>query len=293
MTDSYFSERELGMPPQNKEKVDYRFWSGFRTYIEARINDGSLAERFPINCHESHIPIGCDESAIKSAFQSEVSPINWPFSDDIPDSLLVLDAVEFFYRSISKPSRKEYHPFLKHNHLISFDKNAGQREYLDDVNTLFRRNNLAFELQGIGQVVRLGHVVFRETLASAIFRTGDKELNRLLEIAREKFRDPDVNIRREAVEKLWDAWERLKTLEKGSDKKKQTEALFTKAIPDPEFRERINEEAIALTKIGNDFAIRHTETSKVIISDNEYLDYLFHRLFALIQLLLRRTDRGG
>jgi hypothetical protein len=294
MTDSYFSERELGMSLRNKEEVDYGFWSGFRTYVKARINDGSLAERFPINCPDAPVPIGCDESAIKLAFQSEFPSIKWPFSDDIPDSLSALDAVEFFYRFISKPSIiKDYHHFFQHHHLISFDKNAGRQEYLNDVNRLFRRNNLAFELKEDGNVIRLEPVLLRETLTIAVFRTGDEELNRLLKLAREKFRNPDVNIRKEAVEKLWDAWERLKTLEPGSDKKKQTEALLTKAISDLVFRKHIDAEATALTKIGNDFTIRHTETNKVIISDSEYLDYLFHRLFALIQLLLRRTDRGG
>ncbi|MDP3297102.1 MAG: hypothetical protein Q8N09_05845 [Thermodesulfovibrionia bacterium] len=292
MTDNYFSERELGPPPRNKEKIDQGFWGGFRTLIQARINDGSLAERFPINCFDAPIPIGCDESAIKLAFEAEFPLIEWPFySNDLPDSLLVLDAIEFFNRYISKPIRKEYHSFGKHHHFISFDKDEGQREYLKDVNRLFRRNSLAFELKENGRVIRLEPIVLRETLASAVFHTEDGELNRLLELAREKFRDPDVNIRREAVEKLWDAWERLKTLEPGSDKKKQVEVMLTKAIPESEFRERINDEAIALTKIGNDFAIRHTEINKVIISESEFLDYLFHRLFALILLLLRRTGR--
>ena len=46
--DSYFSERELGTPPRNKEKIDQGFWNGFRALIQARISDGSLAERFPL-----------------------------------------------------------------------------------------------------------------------------------------------------------------------------------------------------------------------------------------------------
>jgi hypothetical protein len=69
--------------------------------------------------------------------------------------------------------------------------------------------------------------------------------------------------------------------------------LLTKAISQSEFRERVNQEPIEFTKLGNDFAIRHTEINKIIIAEIEYLDYLFHRLFALIQLLLRRTGRGG
>ena len=294
MEDSYFSERELGLPHRNKEKINQVFWGGFTALVQARINDGSLAERFPLNCPDEPILIGSDEASIKLAFQAEFPSIEWPInSSNLPDTLSVLDMVEFFYRDISKPTRKEYHSFYKHNHLLLFDQDAGQQQYLKDVNRLFRRNRLAFELQGDGKVVRLEPVVLREMLASAVFQSEDQELNRLLKLAREKFRDPDVNIRREAVEKLWDAWERLKTLETGPDKKKQIEILLKRAIPQSEFRERVNQEAIALTNIGNDFAIRHTETNKIVISEPEFLDYLFHRLFALIQMLLRRTNRGG
>lgn len=294
MKDSYFSEREIGLPTQNKEKIGQVFWDGFRSLIQTRMNDGSLAEKFPLNCFDAPIPIGSDEANIKLAFQAEFPSAEWPLgSSTLPDTLSVLDMVEFFCRYISQPTRKEYHSFGKHYHLISFDRDAGLDEYLEHVNRLFRRNNLAYQLRGDGQVERLEPVVFHEALTIAIFQSEDQELNRLLELAREKFRDPDVNVRREAVEKLWDAWERLKTLEPGADKKKQVEALLIKAIPQQEFRERVNQESIVITDIGNDFAIRHTETNKIIISDSEYLDYLFHRLFALIQMLLHRTGRDG
>jgi len=294
MTDSYFSERELGLTPRNIEKIDKVFWDGLVALIQSRINDGSFAERFPLNCFDAPIPIGSDEDAIKSAFQAEFPSMQWPLHlNKVPDTLSVLDAIEFFYKYISKPTRKEYHSFFRHHDILSFDQENGRQEYFEDINRLFRRNSLACELQEDGKVVRLEPVVLRETLTAVVFRTEDEELNRLLELARDKFRDPDVNIRREAVEKLWDAWERLKTLEPEADKKKQVETLLARAIPQHEFRKRANEEAIALTAIGNDFAIRHTETNKIILSESEFLDYLFHRLFALIQMLLRRTNRGG
>lgn len=294
MIDSYFSERELGLPPRNIEKIDKGFWDGVVALIQSRINDGSFAERFPLNCFDAPIPIGSDEDAIKLVFQAEFPSMQWPLHlNELPDTLSVLDTVEFFYRQISKPTQKGYHSHFKHAHLLSFDQEAGRHEFLNDVNRLFRRNSLACELQEDGKVVRLEPVVLRETLTAAVFRTKDEELNRLLELARDKFRDPDVNIRREAVEKLWDAWERLKTLEPGADKKKQVESLLMMAVPQSEFREYVNKEAIELTNIGNNFAIRHTEINKIVISESEFLDYLFHRLFALIQMLLRRTNRGG
>ena len=39
--------------------------------------------------------------------------------------------------------------------------------------------------------------------------------------------------------------------------------------------------------IGNAFLIRHTETNETPIESEESIDYLFHRLFAMVQFLLR------
>jgi hypothetical protein len=56
-----------------------------------------------------------------------------------------------------------------------------------------------------------------ETLTEFTFASGDQKLDELFETARAKFLDPNPEIRRESVEKLWDAFERLKTLEPGQE----------------------------------------------------------------------------
>ena len=65
-----------------------------------------------------------------------------------------------------------------------------------------------------------------------------------------------------------------------------------KAAAEP-FRTRLDQEARELTDIGNTFMIRHTETDKVPIVDSAHVDYLFHRMFSIIRLLLKRSGRGG
>ena len=47
-----------------------------------------------------------------------------------------------------------------------------------------------------------------------------------------------------------------------------------------------------LTKIGNTFRIRHSETSQEDLRSPEQVDYLFGRLFAFIRLILKATERG-
>jgi len=151
---------------------------------------------------------------------------------------------------------------------------------------------MAFELVN-GELTRIAPIGVQEVLAHATFNTGDKDLDRLLETAREKFLNRSLDIRREGLEKLWDAWERLKTIEPGKDKKTQAGALLDKATTEPNLRGRLEKEALELTEIGNNFMIRHTETNKTPITESQHVDYLFHRMLSLIRLLLKASGRGG
>ena len=127
-----------------------------------------------------------------------------------------------------------------------------------------------------------------------MFATGDEETDRLLEVARQRIARPRIEDRRDALEKLWDAFERLKTLEPGSNKRTQAERLLDGvATPGTKLRQMLGEEATALTKIGNTFRIRHSETSQENLGSPEQVDYLFSRLFAFIRMVLKATGRGG
>lgn len=98
----------------------------------------------------------------------------------------------------------------------------------------------------------------------------------------------DVRI---ALEKLWDSFERLKTLGAGSSKKQKVENLLASVADEP-MRSFLNDEAIALTKIGNTMHIRHSETDQSLLSASE-VDYVFVRMSALLVHLLRVTGMLG
>lgn len=95
-----------------------------------------------------------------------------------------------------------------------------------------------------------------------------------------------LKVRKESLEKLWDAWERLKTIGPGKDKATQAQALLSKIAQEPNILARVEKEARELTDIGNSFMIRHTETNKTPINESAHVDYLFHRMIAMILLLL-------
>lgn len=116
--------------------------------------------------------------------------------------------------------------------------------------------------------------------------SGDATLDALLRDARLKFKDPAPKARAEATEKLWDAWERLKSLEVQGNKRLSVARLLDQCSPEPRFRAVLELEAKELTEIGNTFHIRHFETDKVVLEQAVQNDYLFHRMFARIHLLL-------
>ena len=114
------------------------------------------------------------------------------------------------------------------------------------------------------------------------------ELDRLIDTAKCKFLNPHSQVRREALEAIWDGWERLKTLDGQGDKKSQAKAMLDKAAgsSSPKFRDALEREAMNLTLIGNSLRIRHSETSQEILAMSEHVDYLFYRMFSLVQLIL-------
>lgn len=131
-------------------------------------------------------------------------------------------------------------------------------------------------------------------LRQADFRTGDAELDKLLESARQKFLAPSEDDHRDALEKLWDAWERLKTVDV-SDKKSGTQKMLDEAAGSNQskFRDLLEREARSLTDAGNSLRIRHSETVQERLKTSAHVDYMFHRMFALIHLILKTTGRVG
>ena len=275
----YFSEREEGAPPREQETIGEVPWGGIYSLIRRYLANGCFG---PMS----------DEGAFWRALRAEVPtlPELFEYGDppESPPTWVILDVIEFCSCAIEKPIHPEHDDFLGRHHAIK----EGQEEFRIAVNRIFRRNGLAYELIPNGRIERLVEPVLREALASADFRSGDGDLDRMLETARQKFRDPDEDTRREALNELWRAWERLKTVGRGSNKAEQVQSLLddTAGPASPKFRAELERDASALTEIGNQFEIRHSEVTQERLAQGAHVDYVFHRLFAMIQMILRRPS---
>jgi hypothetical protein len=289
----YFSDKESGPRAREEQEIDEKAWGGILALIESRMRDGSFGAKFPEACEDGCGPCGCDEGLFYRALEAEFAEIETPlYPTGLPSTLEILDMIEFCHRAVGKPHQEDYHSFYRHFHL-TFDIEEGQSEFRNAINRILARNKLAYRLEDDGSIIRLAPPVLGEVLVSTRFRTKDQTLNQLLDQAVEKFSSPDEAVRRDSLEKLWDAWERLKTIESGKDKKAKVISLLRKAVGKDEIYEVLDTEARNLTLIGNNFRIRHSETDRIELESSEQVDYLFHRLFALIHLLLKMTGRLG
>ncbi|MDP9226258.1 MAG: hypothetical protein M3P18_20955 [Actinomycetota bacterium] len=288
----YFSDREQGRRELTEVEIGEVAWGGLWAAIQTRLSDDSFGNRYPKPCPDGRGIAGCDDTAFFAALYGQVPDLPGHFGPGSPPpTLAALDALEFCHDAVGQPEQLDHHGYYGHWHL-RFDQRAGQKALRDEVNLVMARNRLMYSLDESGRVVR----VVPEPLASALrdseFDTGDEPLDDHLTSAVRKILDPDPDVRREAVEELWDAWERLKSIEVPSNKAQSVQQLLDAAAGgQAKLRDILEEDARVITAIGNGFHIRHTEVSKAPIVRDQDLDYLFYRGFALIWFILRTTGR--
>lgn len=277
---SYFSDRESGERPRDQEMITETVWRAIYHHIKdhCSANESFWAKaKGDIPGLERYVAWKRDYDSRDNTFD-EYSVCLYPGDTDanIRSPIEILELIEFACRQIS--SNSDYYKI---------------NPFREAINTIFRRNGLAFELSEEGEIHRLSSEILLNPLMHSTFATGDDDLNRYLTAARTKFLDPDEEVRRDALKELWDAFERLKTIESGDDKKERTNALLDRMAKRPTFRQRLEEECRTLTCLGNMHQIRHSETTQEQIQSSEHVEYLFCRCSAFIWLALRTTNRGA
>jgi hypothetical protein len=302
---TYFSDRDGQQQPRTQETIGPQAWAGLFALIRSRIVDGSLGFGFPAQCPDSTAIIGTDERLVWDRAIAEIprlrpvqaEPWNeyeppWsPSREQTPPTDAVLDLLELLARNVGLPGRIGHHSYFGHDHL-NYDRDEGLSLWIADVNILLARSGLAFEMVPDGTIRRLLSSQLRDLIHATEFATGDADTDQLLSRAGALLTDRKPHAHEDALEKLWDAFERMKTLMPG-DKKTSVTALLTAtaATNAPIFNTAIGEEFRALTTLGNSLRIRHSETDKEPVSSRREAEYLFQRMFSLLRYVLLQTGR--
>lgn len=205
------------------------------------------------------------------------------------DDEAIFDLLEYAGQRLALAESNGWHSFYRHDEL-KFDQAKGRRRFREEVNQLLSRGRAAYEMDSSLQIQRFGTPEVRQVLADLNPDTGDPGLDELIIDSRALFMSYREGDRKLGLEKLWDAFERLKTVEiPGGDKKASAKKLLAHITGTP-FRELLEAEMLALTKIGNAFNLRHHETDKHPVPPEAY-DYLYSRMGSLIITLLRESNR--
>ena len=298
----YFSDRENVPRARTEQTIPLSIWKWIIDYTNRLMKDGAFGMEFPDYCEEFPQQItGSNDNSFNIAVKAEIPDLTWPPKDnetstlsknteyETPNTTLILDLIEFIHKKVAKPIPNGRHDFYRHQHL-TFNKIEGQTAFREQINKIFQRNGLAYSLENTGKITRTLDPILGTAVTKTSFNSGDKYLDNFLETSRTKFSSRDLSVRREALESLWDAWERIKSMA-DLDKKKSTDIIIKTLAKEPEFHERLNKEAKELTEIGNKHFIRHTEVNQKPVIDQDQIDYLFYRMFAMILLMLSKIDK--
>ena len=200
MSEFYFSDRERGARQRTEEMIPPKVWGALCRLITGKIDDDSFGFKFPAMCPDGAGPCGCDARSFRVILTAEIPELDEEQPLDpshLPETAIILDLLEFCAQAVAKPVYGSFHSFFAHHHL-DFDRETGLVDFVTSVNRLFARNGIAFELSPDGQARRLAPTGLREELAAAVFHTGDRETDKLLEIARRRILSQHPDDRQDA-----------------------------------------------------------------------------------------------
>ena len=301
---SYYTERHgMRTPIERTEIITYEMYSLLFDCCERYFDN--IAWKYPEECPDGNGCCGIDitklsnnlKYEIPALFQNESGVIDKPRKnpygiDDRYDQYGLLDFIEFMFATVRDISYHFWHGYYCHYDLYFENTRGVASQFKNNINRIFGKTGLLYSLSDFGMVERVSeNGILSKEVENAVAQVPEKGLKELLQEAILLFKTPGPQARRDSVEKIWDALERLKTYYTTMDKK----ASALKIVNDMAggqtgFVALFNDEFMALTKIGNNYRIRHHETDKIDITDFRHYAYFFNRCLSLIALAIQYLD---
>ncbi len=302
----YFSDKEKGTIERKIDEISEDVHDGIIGIYEKFSRTNSFSHVAGEECPDSSSICGFDRQQFEKLARSEIPSLNLiypklntqtsPFHDKaikykVYDKYKLLDFIQFCYKNLQKAETVGgYHDYFKHYHYKFKESEEVKESFRQDINTIFARNGIIFELDFGGEIKRIVPLGI-EPLISKLYSTKDAELDALVKEAFERFLEPKFEDRRIALEKIWDAFERMKTYYIEKNKKESITQLIREVSLKHQYYEKLlTSEAKILSDIGNSFRIRHHETGKHEILDDNQIDYFFYRMVSFMALFLKNLE---
>lgn len=256
-----------------------------------------LGYMHPIRCDETNDLIGLNRGKfelrlcfkIPDLYRNILGELDVPELDfsgkyDEFNTYSVLDLIEYVGSNIKDYEIIDHHPYKMHEHIRYLETNDCRRMFRDEINEIFDFSNLQYIMNGDYIIERvLKFEILDSNTKSEIIDIEEDGIRTLLDKANMLYKSANALNRTDALEKIWDAFERIKSFYNHSNKNESTEILIKKMCEgNKNISEMLEIEFRVLTAIGNNYRIRHHEMNKYDIENTNQVDYLYNRILSLI-----------
>ena len=176
-------------------------------------------------------------------------------------------------------------PFTVFDVIESFNRYTKKSsQFGNEINAIFKLNNINVELRN-GEVRSTSNKAIGLDDSTNINEAG---LEELIRTAEDLYNKGEYSY---AVEKIWDAFERIKTYYPTLDKKKSAEKIINDISDGNEhIKIMFENEFKVLTDTGNSYRIRHHETNKIDIRRDLHYKFFYKRCLALISVIIENLQ---
>lgn len=315
-----FSERNLGHQIRTNENLSFTFWKKLTQILDKMHKSNYFSISYPLiypiyydmdsNDYLGHISSGqiyaCDDNRLSEDLNFYIdNDISWPLQikkkerDWMPSKNQIFDIIEFLYSKINSIESNTYHSEAYYEEGISItvlkpkqNDNSAREKFAKEINTLLSAGKMIYVFdENLGEIHSIISHETRQLIVSALdFKTFylDSEYSQFLKSACELISNPSFEKRYDALDKLWDAFDRLKCYfdPKNQNEKKTSCKKILDLFPNnPLFCIDLDKEMKILTDLGNQVRIRHKETYQETLTDSIQVNYLFNRCLAMIVLI--------
>ena len=266
----------------------------------------NIAWKYPAQCPDGQGCCGIDQEQFSLDLKYEIPTLYRDDSDRIAvpaihhnvfngdsqdkyDQYALLDLIEFFAENVHDVVVGSFHSYWDHHHLTCQNSRNVCAQFRDEINSIFQKTGLLYSLNTDLQVERIvENSPLTPEVEATIATVKEPGTLELLKEAILLHKSPYPTDIRDATEKIWDAFERLKTYYTTLNKRDSAAKIVNDMSGgQDDYITLFDTEFNALTKIGNNFRIRHHETDKIEITDIRYYDYFFNRCLSLIALAIQ------
>lgn len=215
---------------------------------------------------------------------------NWNYS--LSTTQAVVNDLKEYYEPKAYNEKGEY---INEEDFYKLVMKSSPKSLFDIIELFARYKDYNFErkinfiISDIGYELKHGKFMFTQQIIKAEM-PHEPTLKELIQIAETYRLKNDTNSIQLAMEKIWDAFECMKTYYSKDKKNSCIKIINAVSVSNPELYTFLDEEFNKLTKIGNEYQIRHFEKGKIEITNNKIKEYLYSRCLALINLVIRSIE---